>query len=53
MPVLAGLREGERVVTAGPLGPHDLLRVAEGACGCQLDQLYNDWVLTSKQVPIP
>jgi hypothetical protein len=31
----------------------DLLRVAEGACGCQLDQLYNDWVLTTKQVPIP
>jgi hypothetical protein len=33
-------------------GP-DLLRVAENACGCALDQLYNDWVLTARRVPIP
>lgn len=34
---------------AGP----DLLRAAEGACACQLDQLYSDWVLTAAPVPIP
>ena len=33
-------------------GP-DLLRAAESACTCQLDQLYADWVLTTAPVRIP
>jgi hypothetical protein len=34
---------------AGP----DLLRAAEDACVCELDPLFNDWVLTAAPVPIP
>lgn len=34
------------------VGP-DLLRAAESACGCELDPLYRDWVLTAAPVPIP
>jgi aminopeptidase N len=34
---------------AGP----DLLRAAEGACKCELDPLFNDWVLTAAPVRIP
>jgi hypothetical protein len=31
----------------------DLLRVAQQSCGCDLSQLYTDWVLTAAKVPIP
>ncbi|GAB4446146.1 MAG: M1 family metallopeptidase [Chloroflexi bacterium OHK40] len=31
----------------------DLLRAAEAACSCELDPLFNDWVLTAARVPIP
>jgi hypothetical protein len=31
----------------------DLLRVAQQSCGCDLTQLYKDWVLTSAKVAIP
>lgn len=41
--------EGRYKTIAGP----DLLRVAEGACGCELDKLYTDWVLTAAPVPLP
>lgn len=34
---------------AGP----DLLRAAETACGCSLERLYHDWVLSAAPVPIP
>jgi hypothetical protein len=34
---------------AGP----DLLRAAEKACECELDDLFNDWVITAAAVPIP
>jgi hypothetical protein len=34
---------------AGP----DLLRAAEGACGCELDAMYRDWVQTAAPVPLP
>jgi aminopeptidase N len=34
---------------AGP----DLLRAAEAGCACELDPLFNDWVLTAARVPIP
>lgn len=41
--------EGRYRAVAGP----DLLRSAEAACGCELDQLYADWVLTAAPVAIP
>ncbi len=34
---------------AGP----DLLRSAEHTCVCELDDLFNDWVITAAAVPIP
>lgn len=37
------------LAVAGP----DLLRSAEAACGCQLDPLYQSWVLETAAVPIP
>ncbi|HMQ32267.1 MAG TPA: M1 family metallopeptidase [Chloroflexaceae bacterium] len=40
---------GRYGAVAGP----DLLRAAEGACACELDQLYADWVLTAAPVPVP
>lgn len=40
---------GRYGAVAGP----DLLRAAEGACACELDQLYTDWVLTAAPVPLP
>lgn len=41
--------DGRYREVAGP----DLLRAAEAACACQLDQLYSDWVLTTAPVGIP
>ncbi|NTU82800.1 MAG: M1 family metallopeptidase [Chloroflexales bacterium] len=41
--------DGRYREVAGP----DLLRAAEAACGCQLDQLYADWVLTTAPVSLP
>jgi hypothetical protein len=41
--------EGRYRDIAGP----DLLRAAEAACACELDKLFNDWVLTAAAVPIP
>lgn len=37
----------------GEVSGPDLLRAAENACGCELDPLYRDWVLTAARVPIP
>ncbi len=34
---------------AGP----DLLRAAEQACACELDDLFHDWVITAAAVPVP
>jgi len=34
---------------AGP----DLLRAAEQACACELDDLFHDWVITAAEVPMP
>ncbi len=34
---------------AGP----DLLRAAEQACACELDDLFTDWVITANEVTIP
>ncbi|MBX0327788.1 M1 family metallopeptidase [Oscillochloris sp. ZM17-4] len=35
------------------IGGADLLRVAQESCGCDLSQLYDDWVLTAAPVAIP
>lgn len=37
----------------GYIGGADLLADAEGACGCELDQLYADWITTAARVEIP
>lgn len=37
----------------GQVGGADLLRAAEGACSCELDALYRDWVQTAAPVPLP
>lgn len=43
------LAEGKYRETAGP----DVLRAAEAACQCELDALYQDWVLSAAPVAIP
>ncbi len=43
------LAEGKYRETAGP----DVLRAAEAACQCELDGLYQDWVLSAAPVAIP
>ncbi len=43
------LAEGKYRETAGP----DVLRAAETACLCELDTLYEDWVLSAAPVAIP
>ncbi|MCS6881782.1 MAG: M1 family metallopeptidase [Oscillochloridaceae bacterium] len=43
------LAEGKYRETAGP----DVLRAAEAACQCELDSLYQDWVLSAAPVAIP
>jgi aminopeptidase N len=42
--------EGRRY---GYIGGGDLLADAEGACGCQLDQLYESWITQAVPVEIP
>jgi aminopeptidase N len=37
----------------GYISGQDLLADAEGACGCELDQLYEDWITTTNRVELP